>query len=317
MEKVMKNQRRLPILVCGIALASAFGVGCSSLFGAHDKNQSGSILDYFPSTPGLKLTYDFASQSNSSDNGKRSITFQDPTSVNGISFQLTKADAPEFADCLWRKDGEIIGASNAIVNRWSDGAFLYFFLINMPAEFEDGMDYSAGGVSYHAETGSSWESYSDCLKISFDASDNADPPWEQPKLGGTGYFYVARGIGLVHLYFQSRETGNVETFGLYKPPKQVAAHRVFGHFQDSAGNPLPNVYMAFDPYLPFGWCGKSDETGDYSFEFYYEAVTVYNRGFIAGRDDNGNGRLDNEEIKVNSNYRNFPDGDMNMGTITM
>jgi hypothetical protein len=313
----MINQRRIPFLVCGIALASAFGVGCSSLFGAHDKNQSGSILDYFPSTPGLKLTYDFASQYNAGDNGKRSITFQNPPSANNFSFQLTKADAPEFADCLWGKDGEIIGASNSSQNSYNDGAFRYIFLINMPSEYASGMDYSAAGVSYHAETGSSWESYSDCIKVSFESPDNFGPPWEQPRLGGTGYFYVARGIGLVHLYFQNRGTGNVETFGLYKPPKQVAAHRVFGHFQDSTGNPLPNVYMAFDPYLPFGWCGKSDETGDYSFIFYYEAEKVYNRGFMAGRDDNGNGNLDNDEIKVSSNYLNFPDGDMNMGTITM
>jgi hypothetical protein len=66
-----------------------------------------------------------------------------------------------------------------------------------------------------------------------------------------------------------------------------------------------------------GWCGKTDATGVFSFTFYYEAVTIYNRGILVGRDDNGNNILDNDEIKISTNYINFPDGDMNFGTFTM
>jgi hypothetical protein len=317
MEKVMKKRVGFFLVLGVAAFASAVCVGCSSSPGANDKSQGNSILDYFPITPGLKLTYDFASEYNANDNGKRAITFQNPPNDKDFSFQFTRMNAGNFADCLWKTEGDIIGASNSSQNRYNDAAFRYFYLINMPAEYANGMDFSVAGVSYHLTTGNSWMDYSDCIKVSFESPDDFGPPWERPMLGGTGYFYLARGTGLVYLYFENRGTKNIETFGMYKPPKLLAAHRIYGHVQDSAANPLPNVYLALDAWLPLGWCGKTDAQGDFSFAFYYEAEKVYNRGIMLGRDDNGNDVLDNDEAKISSNYINFPDGDMNMGTFTM
>ena len=311
----MNNCVRIPCLLGAAAIAAV--LACSSFSDSEKKEQAAGILDYFPSTPGLELAYDFKSQYNPSDDGKREITFQDPPSADEMSFQLTKGSAAEHAICLWSKKGEIIGASNSRQNKYNDGAFRYFFLLNMPSEFSNGKDYSLNGVTYRVETDSSWMSYADCIKISFESPDNFGPPWEQPMLGGTGYFYMARDVGLVHFYFENRGTKNIETFSILKTPKHLAAHRIFGHIQDSTGNPLQNVYVALDTWLPLKWCGKTDAAGNFSFVFYYVAITVYNRGIMVGRDDNGNDILDSGEILTASNYINFPDGDMDLGTMPL
>jgi hypothetical protein len=304
------------LLIFGFCLVVC--TGCSSTPNGQANNlQSGRIMAYFPTTPGWRLAYDFKSQLNPNDNGGRRIIFQNPGQANTLSFQFTKVDAGEFANCIWKSDTEIIGASNNLDNTYNDGGFRYFYLINMPAQYKNGMNYTAVNVKYHLTTGETWKDYHDCIKISFESPEGFGPPWEQAKLGGTGYFYLANAVGLVYLHFENRTTHNIETFTLSEAPKQLAMHRIYGHIQDGAGNPLPDFYVSLDPWLGRNWYGKTDATGDYSFPFYYEASKVYNRGIVVGKDANSNNILDNDEIAIATNYINFTDEDLDWGTWTI
>jgi hypothetical protein len=148
--------------VLGIILA--IGSGCSSLPSAEAKKaESGSILDFFPATPGWSLTYDFISQNDPNDSGKRWVTFQNPALDGEFSFHYMEIKTGEDAACIWKTDGEIIGASNSRQNRYNDGAFRYFFLVNMPAQYQNGMDYAVQNTAYHVTTGNTWKDYRDCV----------------------------------------------------------------------------------------------------------------------------------------------------------
>jgi hypothetical protein len=186
----------------------------------------------------------------------------------------------------------------------------------MPSQFSDGMDYASGNANYHVTTGNTYLGYQDCIKISFDSPDDFGPPWEQPILGGTGYFYLVKGVGLVYFHFENRTTHNIETFSLAGAPKQLAMHLIHGHIQNSAGSPLPNVYLSLDTWLGMNWWGKTDAAGNYSFDFYCE-TGLFHGGFVLGYDTNGNNSLNDSEISISSNYFNFPSSDIDMGTMTI
>jgi hypothetical protein len=187
----------------------------------------------------------------------------------------------------------------------------------MPAQFQNGMEYSVQNVDYQVKSLDSWNAYRDCIQISFTSPDNWGPPWEKGKLGGTGCFILARDIGLVQIYFTNRTGHSVEVFNLAEAPKQLEAHRIYGHIQDSAGTPLPDVYVSFDSWLGMDWWGKTDATGDFSFNFYYEVGQARGQGFMVGSDANSNNALDGDEIRSNSNYMDFKHEDWNMGILTL
>jgi hypothetical protein len=312
----MNSRKRIGIVLGALGIAAVLGGGCASAPAAPaGRAKSGSVLDYFPATPGWTLSYDYASQLNPNESGQRYLIFQNPANGKEISFYYSSANTGGMASCLWGTDGDIIGASDSRENKYSDGAFRYFFLFNLPAEFSDGLEYSAAGADYRVATGAAWKDYPDCLKISFTSPDDFGPPWEKPNLGGTGYFYVARGVGLVHFYFENRSSGKVETFSLAKAPERQAPHHIHGRIQDAAGQPLPNVYVALEAWLGMGWWGKSDSAGNFAFDFYCEQGW-FRGGFMLGYDLDGDGVLRDREIQIASNYFNFKTADIDMGTLT-
>ena len=124
-----KSALRVISLLALVGIALAFGASCSSTPKAQAKKpQGGNILDYFPGTPGLSLTYDFTSEDNPNDNGKRCIIFQKPEHDTEYNFQYTALNTWAGASCIWKTDGGIFGATNNLQNKYWDGAFRYFFI---------------------------------------------------------------------------------------------------------------------------------------------------------------------------------------------
>jgi len=182
------------------------------------------------------------------------------------------------------------------ISRSVDGKLLTFFYagypvgnqanfycqFSLPRFFNSGDEWAVGDKSYRvehvgAQTAGGIE-FADCIRVDIDDSQNASE-----YLRGTGYYILAKGIGIVKLVF-TRTTGENVLFE-YLGHEQLAKHTISGTIVDCEV-PVEGIIVQISN-ANWGIRSVTDSTGNFSIEAYGPDILLY-----IGYDQDNNDVLD-------------------------
>jgi hypothetical protein len=238
--------------------------------------------NYFPTSAGYGIEYHVTDEDDGEDANYWVISQGPPEDNYDFVFTVSNVkDANETSVIGGITDSTLTYCQSGMPGKNQGSIYYHFSLLE---EFNSGDSWTNLNKEYTVEyIGSqtiNGDFFNDCIKINVNSTAISDN-----YLSGTGYFILARGIGIVKINFV-RDNGDILNYDYISNQQFTSQYNILGTVTEG-GNPVEGINVSYSTKINFGQHSVTNSNGDFSINIYGPSSLLW-----LGYDYDSNGEID-------------------------